>query len=107
MTKTIWKFPLQIDGDTDIEIPEGAEILCLQTQYTTPAMWALVDPDGKKEMRRFIIFGTGHFIQRAEHYKYIGTFQQQNGLLVWHLFEDLFPNYLNHQPQKINFVMQC
>ena len=41
--KTIWKYPLRIRDWVRLEMPRGAEILCVQVQGLTPCLWALVD----------------------------------------------------------------
>ena len=66
-------------------MPKGAEILTVQLQGV-PCFWALVEPSAKNEKRTFIIHGTGHNIS-TENKKYIGTYQECEGSLVWHVFE--------------------
>jgi hypothetical protein len=91
MSKTIWKYELEMNQRTAIEIPHSAEILCVQTQFNNPCIWALVDTDNYKEERVFEIFGTGFSIKgdMGVDRKYIGTFQLEGGALVYHLFERL------------------
>jgi len=67
-------------------VPEGAEILTIQTQYNLPCIWALVNPDAKKVPVQIEIFGTGHPIPEGNR-KYIGTYQLHNGSLVFHAFQ--------------------
>lgn len=94
MKKTIWKFPL-VGAKTEIQMPKGAEILTVQTQYGNPVIWALVNPNAEKEARHFEIFGTGQDMpaDMAIERTYIGTFQVpemgfvENKILVFHLFE--------------------
>lgn len=86
--KSIWKFNLPSLPGESIEMPEGAEILTVQTQGDSPMIWAMVDPQMKKENRFFVIIGTGHTIpDDGIKRNYIGTYQQMGGALVWHLFE--------------------
>lgn len=45
--RTIWKFPVVMpmeDNQFSVEMPQGAEVLGVQTQRGSPQMWALVDP---------------------------------------------------------------
>ena len=49
--KTIWKFPLPNVTPFVAWLPQGAEILCVQTQGDSPCIWALVDSDAPKEKR--------------------------------------------------------
>lgn len=89
MKKVILKFELSEKGNQRIELPLDYEILALQTQNGKPYLWILVDPNKPKETEMFEIYGTGHEI----HYdmgidrEYVGTWQEQGGLLVWHLFK--------------------
>jgi hypothetical protein len=85
--KTIWKFPFKTTDILNISMPEGAEILSVQTQYEQPCMWALVDPGAKKVTRKFQIFGTGHPVNDPETKKFIATYQEEGGALIFHIFE--------------------
>lgn len=88
MKTTIWKYELTSE-QTDIDIPEGGSILCVQTQNLKPHLWIEVNPDNNTTKRSFIIIGTGEpvFNDSIESKEYIGTFQLQNGALVYHVFE--------------------
>ena len=83
--KTIWKFPMELDGMVRINMPKGAEILTIQIQFGIPIIWALVDPKLEKGKRVFTIHGTGDPITDSENKNYIGTYQER--ALVWHVFE--------------------
>jgi hypothetical protein len=83
--KKIWKWSLT--PETLIDMPEGAQILTVQDQNGQPALWALVDPDARREARTFKTYGTGHPVPDNPG-KYIGTFQHMNGMLVFHVFEE-------------------
>jgi len=88
--KRIWKFPFAIESPIEIEMPKGAEILSVQSQFNEPMMWALVDPLKEKETRRFQIFGSGHDVPDVGEFSernYIATFQVDDGNYVFHLFE--------------------
>ncbi len=84
--KQVLKYKLGIVGLQEIELPEGAQILSVQTQHESICLWALVDQDKAKEMRRIILIGTGHYLPEGDH-KFLGTVQELGGDLVWHLFE--------------------
>lgn len=89
MQKTISKYKFEINDNVYIEMPLDYEILSVQVQNGIPCIWALVDAGNARERRRFEIFGTGHPIEcnsRIER-KFIGTFQLNDGILVFHLFE--------------------
>jgi len=65
-------------------MPSGAQPLSFAEQHGVLCLWALVHPTLPREMRSFMLHGTGHDdVQPNEHF--IGTAQQ--GPFVWHLFE--------------------
>lgn len=86
---TIFKYPVPIEDHFTLELPKDAKILTVQTQRSAPHLWAMVDSETEKEVRYFRLSGTGH--PMGEDYlriiNYIGTFQIENGVLVFHLFE--------------------
>lgn len=84
--KKIFKYPLKVEGEQKITMPEKAKILSFQFQDDTPCIWAMVDPTAKVEARTFYILGTGHEVPPLFFFNYIGT-AQHNGF-VWHLFSD-------------------
>ena len=92
--KTIFKYPVPITDKFSMKLPEGAEILTFQAQsYSSQScIWAIVNPDAKKETRYFNIVGTGHPIENRKSLKYIGTSLPDNGIVVWHLFEEVKSN---------------
>jgi hypothetical protein len=87
---TIWKYPVPLykqgmaSADPMIDMPEGAEVLALQTQDGHPTLWARVEPSRPKVPRRFAIVGTGHAVP-DDAGAYVGTWQ--SALFVFHLFE--------------------
>lgn len=92
MNKTIYKYNLKVMGRQTIELPIGAEILTIQSQYENPCLWALVDPENTDSKSRVIeMFGTGHPVgyDMGVSRKYISTFQLNGGQLVFHVFERL------------------
>lgn len=95
---TIWKYRLEdywYDGRMvlqprfEIPMPKGAKILCLQTQDNTPCIWAQIEGNHPTEPREFYITGTGHHMidDPDINPKYIGTYQQDDGMFVFHVFE--------------------
>lgn len=88
--KQIWKWTLNV-GHTTIYMPEGAEVLSVQSQCDKPCLWALVDPKAKKKKVLFKTFGTGHPISDKEivNTKYIGTYQLDGGVFVAHVFQQI------------------
>lgn len=84
--ETIWKFELMITDRQEIQMPILSEILTVQMQYGVPCLWAKVSSDYKKENKIILMYGTGHRIVH-ELGKYIGTFQIDDGQLIFHVFE--------------------
>ena len=86
--KTVWKFPLRVDDEQIVSMPDNAHILCVQDQSGTPCLWALVDPANPPRERKILISGTGHIREDLDDLvNYIGTFQMYGGGLVFHVFE--------------------
>lgn len=84
MSRVIFKFQLTA---TDISMSKDAEVCTFEYQNGVPCIWAIVDPDAPKEVRRFKIFGTGHPLPEAGECRYVGTVF--SGPYVWHLVEIL------------------
>jgi len=84
--RSIWKFELETVDEQSIEMPFAAEMLDVQVQYGKPCLWALVDPSAKLIRRKIITHGTGHLVPETTG-DYIGTYQQENGRLIFHVFE--------------------
>lgn len=86
---TIWKFPvMESPADRpEIVMPAGARLLCVQTQFGQPHLWALVDPDRSQVRRGLLICGTGHPVAAEETAVYIGTVQVEGGRWVFHIFD--------------------
>lgn len=84
----IWKYPIIIVDEFEIELPRNARVLCVQMQGETPCIWVKFAAYNieEKEKRNFSIIGTGNPFN-AEGLIYIGTFQMFKSQLVWHLFE--------------------
>lgn len=84
--RSIWKFELN-GSVTDIKMPIRAKLLAVQTQHNEPHLWAMVCPDNHTEIRSFRIRGTGHDFSTEASGEYVGTFQDDSGAFVGHLFE--------------------
>ena len=91
MGKKIFKFELETTDFQEVNMHLGAEILYMATQHEKPCIWALVNPKAPLIKRTFEIFGTGHTIP-DEYRKYIGSYQLNNGQLVFHCFESFDKN---------------
>lgn len=82
---TIYKYPLAITDRQQIKLPAGSIILTAQFQYGTLCIWVQVDTEQPIVLRSIIIYGTGHPHNNVG--RYIGTAQDYNGSIVWHIFE--------------------
>jgi hypothetical protein len=86
--KIIYKYPIN-PGWNNYRMPKGAKVLSVQTQDGRPQMWTLCDENCNFNLvsRNFQAAPTGVSFDDTGH-EYIGTFQLNDGLLVFHLFED-------------------
>jgi hypothetical protein len=82
--RVIYKYPLAIVGRQSVEMPRGAEILCVQEQFGMAKVWASVDPASPPELREFHMVGTGHPFPSDDQPPYLATVQI--GVYVWHFF---------------------
>lgn len=80
----IYKYPLEITDEQEIEMPEAAKILTVQVQNNIPCIWARVNPEGRLIKYKVYMYGTGHECPYYTDDRYIGTFQY--GPLVFHVF---------------------
>lgn len=90
--RAVWKFSLlgpNPGGTQLINMPSGAMLMKVGMQAQGPVFWALVDPEQPVVSRTFMIVGTGHPTDRLDSgtFRYVGTFEELDGALVWHLFE--------------------
>lgn len=87
----IYKYELKPNGSQNIVIPKGSEILTIQSQYGKACMWCLcpIVEDGDYDCRNIEIYATGEPIasDMGVTRDYLGTFQLENGRLVFHVFE--------------------
>jgi hypothetical protein len=82
---SIWKYG--IAPRITLEIPQGGKVLCVQPQGNQPQMWVLVDTGQFKVSRTFRVYPTGGEFDGAG-LTYVGTFQVNDGALVFHVFEE-------------------
>jgi len=87
--RTIHKYAVDARGEFTLLLPLDARILSVQTQGAAgrPQMWVLVNPCAPPQVRKFRLFGTGHPVESNDDLEYVGTFQMEDGNLVFHLFE--------------------
>lgn len=84
---TIHKYTLGMADTQTVRMHEGARLLSVQVQHDVACLWALVDTDREKVSRKLEIRGTGHDCERLQLAAYVGTFQVDDGDLVFHLFD--------------------
>ena len=89
MKRTVWKFDVDVaklDANSEVAIamPMGAEVLTAREQGDKVCVWARVNPDEKRVVKRmFGVCGTGH---PAPFTDYLGTAMLFGGSLVLHVF---------------------
>lgn len=92
MSSIIYKYSI-LPGGQEIQLPKEAKVLDVQAQRGEPQMWVLLDPAAPTCARHFVALPTGRpfEVKEAHRLDYIGTFQLQEGYLVYHLFETMEP----------------
>jgi len=85
--KTIYKYPLNSDRISVINLPINAKILTAAIQNKIICIWAEVDTKTPTKERFFEIFGTGWEIPQdmGIERKYVSTVF--DGPYVWHVYE--------------------
>lgn len=83
----IWKYPIEVTGIQDIDMPQGAQILSVQIQVMRPVLWVLVNDKDQKFLRRIVTVATGELFPESLTGRFIGTYQLHDGELVFHVFE--------------------
>lgn len=91
MSETIWKAVLRAAEIQEIEVPTGAELLCVREQFDNVCIWYRCDPSAAMSTRKIAIVGTGHPAPSKEQARYLGTAALRNGRLMFHVFEELKP----------------
>lgn len=87
--KTIFKYILS-PGLNSFEMPLGSVVLSAREQGSNVCIWAEVNTNVlKKEMRRFMVFGTGHEMHGDLDREFLGTALIAADDLVLHVFEVL------------------
>lgn len=81
----IWKFPLQVTDEQLLVMPSDAEVLSVQMQQGVLCLWAKLETKRPCSQRRVRIVGTGN--PCVDVGRYVGTVQQYDGALIWHVFE--------------------
>jgi len=94
---TIHKYQLNLESKTQIDLPLGAEVLSVGCQkdvednfiFNQLFIWIKLETkEGWTNPRYFKVYGTGQKIDSDFQYRFIGTIQTMQGLLIWHVFEE-------------------
>ncbi len=84
--KTVYKYPLTLESRLVISLPEDHQIVHVEAQCDEPMVWVLLDSDAPKRPFQYALVGTGHPV--PDEYVHVRSFQQFDGMLVWHLFAE-------------------
>jgi hypothetical protein len=85
---TIYKYTSHVNDKITFQVSKGAQFLSVQSQHELLAFWFIVDNTEPTEERSFVVYGTGHPVG-IHTGKHVGTVQHMDGLLVWHIFEEV------------------
>jgi len=88
--KVVGKFTLK-DHESNLEIPEGYEVLSVVEQHNKIVLYCIVNPENELVDAQFLVIGTGWDIpdKATDDMKFIGTVVISNGALVWHVFQNI------------------
>lgn len=88
MKKSIWKFPIKIDDEQLILMPEKCELLSAQVQHGQICLWAIVNPSAPTAHRVIRMAGTGHDLSNRPNLgEFISTVQVNGGQFIFHVFD--------------------
>ncbi len=86
---TIYKYPLLITDEQQIELPGNSQILSVAEVRNKVVLYALVDTEAKfTNCVTILIYSTGQPFQQRSALGFIGTVVTNQGRLVWHVFEE-------------------
>jgi hypothetical protein len=83
--RKIFKYTLNM-SNSPLDMPIDAHVLKVAAQGHTICLWAVVYPDRKTELRRFVVVPTGGDYPKGNP-EYIDTAIFENTCEVWHVFE--------------------
>lgn len=90
---TIYKYELQ-PGTNVVSLPKDAVPLTVRMQGSKAQMWVLLDPETPHVSRKFVVYGTGHPVDHDPDWMiYIGTIEVESFGLIFHVFEEIEPEY--------------
>jgi hypothetical protein len=83
---TIFKYTIGPEN-TNLFVPEGAQFLSVDFQGETLCLWAQVDKNCKKTIRKILVVPTGAPIDCLAEVEFIGTAFLKSESFVFHVFE--------------------
>lgn len=87
MSKVVYKFELRM-GDTNLELPEGYEVVSAVMQNNRPVVYCLVDKEATvKDIAIFEVVMTGQELVNAGRHEFIDTIYNDDKSFVLHVFE--------------------
>lgn len=92
--RKIFKYKLRPTDVQSLELPVGAQVLCVERQHADLCLWAKVDPNQRATEPLWVyIVGTGHeMCEQANNARYLGTIQVAGGVSVYHIFISTKPH---------------
>lgn len=87
MPAAVWKYQMPRFAIVSLEVPVGAEFLCVQIQHGEPVAWFRVDPTREKETLEFSWSLTGDPCPDIDDGIYRGSLLFHDGHIVMHLFQ--------------------
>lgn len=88
--RTIYKYALELDEFIqEIGMPAAADVLDIGMQDGIPVIWAMVNTDAPRVVRKFQLFGTGWTIKDDARLDHVSTVRDRE--FVWHIFEVFTP----------------
>lgn len=86
VTKTIYKYPLEVNDNQIVTMPFGATSLTVAVEHGIPCLWTMVDTSQPLLPQMVSIRGTGHPCDDLDAEDYVGSFYLNDGQFVFHVF---------------------
>ncbi len=84
--RTIYKYVLPLTDESLFSFYKDSVPLSVQIQDDNICLWMLVENKSEMEERKVWIRGTGHDCAHMNKQEYVGTAQEADGRLIWHIF---------------------
>lgn len=84
--KTIYTYPIPIEGEFSINLPDQARILDVTTKHGEPILVAMVDTEADSELVDFALRRTGTPMDDLDRDNYLGSFTISDGNVTFFLF---------------------